>query len=68
MMLSAENEIKYMIANNNEVSFHYAVDDKEVFKDYQLIVMLGHAVMVQAELGNSKGIHIEICYSKSGGS
>ena len=25
---SAENEVKYMISNNNEVSFHYAVDDK----------------------------------------
>lgn len=26
---SAENEIKYMQSNKNEVSFHYAVDDKE---------------------------------------
>ena len=26
----AENEIKYMIRNNNEVSFHFAVDDVEV--------------------------------------
>ena len=26
---SANNEIKYMISNNNEVSFHLAVDDKE---------------------------------------
>ncbi|MEV2287601.1 N-acetylmuramoyl-L-alanine amidase family protein, partial [Paenibacillus larvae] len=26
---SAENEIRYMIRNNNEVSFHVAVDDKE---------------------------------------
>ncbi|MEC0188468.1 N-acetylmuramoyl-L-alanine amidase family protein, partial [Paenibacillus larvae] len=25
----AENEIRYMIGNNNEVSFHVAVDDKE---------------------------------------
>ncbi len=26
---SAENEIAYMIRNDNEVSFHFAVDDKE---------------------------------------
>ena len=25
---TADNEVKYMISNNNEVSFHYAVDDK----------------------------------------
>ena len=24
---SAKNEVSYMIGNNNEVSFHYAVDD-----------------------------------------
>ena len=27
---SAANEVAYMISNNNEVSFHYAVDDKEI--------------------------------------
>ena len=27
---SANNEISYMINNNNQVSFHFAVDDKEV--------------------------------------
>jgi len=26
---TARNEIAYMISNNQEVSFHYAVDDKE---------------------------------------
>ena len=26
---TAENEVKYMIGNNNQVSFHIAVDDKE---------------------------------------
>lgn len=25
---SAMNEVKYMISNNNKVSFHVAVDDK----------------------------------------
>ena len=27
---SAENEIAYMIRNDNQVSYHYAVDDKEI--------------------------------------
>lgn len=27
---SARNEISYMRRNNNQVSFHYAVDDKEI--------------------------------------
>ena len=29
---SARNEIAYMTSNNNEVSFHYAVDDKEIIQ------------------------------------
>ena len=33
---SAENEINYMISNNNVVSFHYAVDDKEVIQGVPL--------------------------------
>ena len=35
---SAKNEIQYMITNNNEVSFHFAVDDKDkmVLKDLSL--------------------------------
>ncbi|MFY9378213.1 MAG: N-acetylmuramoyl-L-alanine amidase, partial [Peptococcia bacterium] len=27
---SARNEVAYMIGNDNKVSFHYAVDDKEI--------------------------------------
>ena len=27
---SAENEIAYMIRNNNQASYHYAVDDIEI--------------------------------------
>ena len=27
---SARNEVAYMISNNNQVSFHYAIDDKEI--------------------------------------
>ena len=63
---SAKNEVSYMIGNNNEVSFHYAVDD------YQAVQGIlenrnswnagdGHG------FGNMKTISIEICYSKSGG-
>ncbi|ANS49187.1 N-acetylmuramoyl-L-alanine amidase CwlA [Bacillus thuringiensis] len=32
----AENEIAYMIRNNNEVSFHIAVDDKEAVQGLPL--------------------------------
>ena len=27
---TARNEVAYMIGNNNKVSFHYAIDDKEI--------------------------------------
>ena len=27
---SAENEVSYMVRNNNQTSFHYAVDDKMI--------------------------------------
>ena len=33
---SARNEISYMISNDNEVSFHYAVDDKEAVQGLPL--------------------------------
>ena len=33
---SAMAEIKYMISNNAEVSFHYAVDDKEAVQGLPL--------------------------------
>lgn len=32
---SAANEISYMKSNNNQVSFHYAVDDKEIVQGIQ---------------------------------
>lgn len=28
----AKNEANYMIGNNNQVSFHYVVDEKEVYQ------------------------------------
>lgn len=65
---SAENEISYMISNNNEVSFHYAVDDKEVVQGIPTNRNAWHAGDGGNGQGNRYGIAIEICYSKSGGS
>lgn len=63
---SARNEISYMISNNNEVSFHLAVDDKEVVQGLPLDRNGWHAGDGNGT-GNRKSIGIEICYSKSGG-
>lgn len=63
---SAENEINYMINNDNEVSFHYAVDDKECV---QGILTNRNTWSCGDGLGdgNMASINVEICYSKSGG-
>ncbi|WP_438941163.1 hypothetical protein [Lysinibacillus fusiformis] len=37
----AANEISYMISNNNQVSYHIAVDDKEVIQAIPSTVTLG---------------------------
>ena len=63
---SAENEIAYMIRNDHQVSFHYAVDDQEVVQGLPIDRNAWHAGDGNGE-GNRKGIAIEICYSKSGG-
>lgn len=65
---SAQNEINYMISNNNEVSFHFAVDDKEVVQGLPLDRNGWHSSDGSNGPGNRKGIAVEICYSKSGGS
>ena len=64
---SAENEIKYMISNDNQVSFHYAVDDKEVVQGILTNRNTWHAGDGANGTGNRKSIAVEICYSKSGG-
>ena len=64
---SARNEISYMITNNNEVSFHYAVDDKEVVQGIPENRNAWHSGDGSNGVGNRQGIAIEICYSKSGG-
>ena len=64
---SARNEISYMKNNNNEVSFHLAIDDIETIQG----LPFNRNAWASGDGGNGKGnrnyIHIEICYSKSGG-
>lgn len=64
---SAANEIKYMISNTREVSYHVAVDDKEVIQSIPFDRNAWHAGDGGAGAGNRKYIAVEICYSKSGG-
>lgn len=62
----ALNEARYHNSNSNQVSFHYAVDDKEIIQvipDNRNAWACGDG---QGN-GNRKSISIEICYSKSGG-
>lgn len=63
---SAANEISYMLSNNKEISFHFAVDDKEIVQGIPLNRNAWHAGDGNGR-GNREGIAIEICYSKSGG-
>ena len=63
---SANNEISYMRSNNNETSFHFAIDDKEVVQGIPTNRNAWHAGDGHGK-GNMEGIAIEICYSKSGG-
>lgn len=64
---SANNEVSYMINNDYEVSFHYAVDDKEAVQAIPENRCAWHAGDGGSGTGNRYSIGIEICYSKSGG-
>lgn len=64
---SADAEVRYMNSNNNTVSFHFAVDNKEVVQGIPLNCNAWHAGDGARGAGNRQGIAIEICYSKSGG-
>jgi len=64
---SAENEIRYMLTNDNQVSYHVAVDDKEAIQVIPFNRNAWHCGDGQGN-GNRQSIGIEICYSKSGGS
>ncbi|WP_458412798.1 N-acetylmuramoyl-L-alanine amidase [Schinkia sp. CFF1] len=64
---SADNEIQYMINNSAEVSYHFAVDDKEVVQGIRTDRNTWAAGDGGNGPGNRKSIHVEICYSQSGG-
>ncbi len=64
---TAKNEVSYMLGNGNKVSYHYAVDDKEIVHAIPDNRNAWHAGDGGKGTGNRKYISIEICYSKSGG-
>jgi len=63
----AIDERNYMASNNNEVSFHIAVDDKEAIQCIPFNRNTWHAGDGGNGEGNRNYIAIEICYSRSGG-
>ena len=61
---SAANEVAYMIRNDSSTSFNAAVDDKEIV----IGIPLSRGAFAAGQRdGNAHGIHIEFCYSLSGG-
>lgn len=62
----AINEITYMRNNNNQTSYHWAVDEKEAILGVRMDRNAWHAGDGGGN-GNRRSIGIEICYSKSGG-
>ena len=58
----AKDEIAYMHRNADTVSFHFAVDDKEIIQGIDLDRNAFHAGDGN-DKGNREGIAIEICYS-----
>ena len=60
--VSARNEISYMLSNNNEVSYHFAVDDIEAIQGIPLDRNAWHAGDGNGP-GNRSTIAVEICYS-----
>lgn len=65
---SAKNEVAYMVRNDYKISFHYAIDDKEVVQGIPENRNAYHAGDGSTGKGNREYIGVEICYSKSGGS
>lgn len=64
---SAANEISYMKNNSSSMSFHFAVDDKQVIQGIPTNRNAWHTGDGTNGTGNRKSIGVEICYSKSGG-
>lgn len=62
----AGNEVTYMLNRPEEISFHLAIDDKEI----RQAIPFDRNAWASGDgtgTGNMYGIHIEICYSLSGG-
>lgn len=64
---TAKNEASYMKNNNNQVSYHVVVDDVEAIQVVPFNRNAWAAGDGSSGTGNRKYIHVEICYSKSGG-
>lgn len=60
---SAMAEVSYMVGNNNEVSYHYAVDDYRIVQGVEENRNAWHAGDGWNGKGNRNKIAIEICYS-----
>lgn len=60
---SAMAEVSYMVGNNNEVSYHYAIDDYRIVQGVEENRNTWHASDGGNGKGNRKKISIEICYS-----
>lgn len=58
---SATNEIQYMISNNNEVSFHLAVDETQVIQGLPFDRNSWSCGDGAKGTGNRKSISVEIC-------
>lgn len=63
---TALNEIAYMTRNDNQTSYHVAIDDVHAVQAIPFSRNAWHCGDGQGN-GNRKSIGIEICYSKSGG-
>ena len=60
---SADAEIRYMISNNNQTSYHVCVDEKEVIQAIPFNRNAWHAGDGASGTGNRKSIGIEIARS-----
>ena len=60
---SALAEISYMIGNNNEVSYHYAIDDTQIVQGIEENRNTWNAGDGSKGRGNRKAISYEICHS-----
>ena len=61
---SADAEVSYMISNNNEVSYHFAVDENHAVQGLPLNRNAWHCGDGNGK-GNRKTIAVEICRSTS---